>query len=272
MGNNSADKSAKASAQARNKDAGIFTDKSRFAVEKRHESGQLTARTERTDWGVTGVHIGTWTPQGTVDSITESAPGIARFGTPGHGGVKLSAARNRLVHPALRRVRGVYEEDTEAHIVNYFFPEETLPLVSRNYTVDEDLDAHIESARNGVRDWYPDEFEVVTGETIQPGQSYLRDQRTWTEAHKDQFVVTSALTDRDDRTQVLVRARRGTETKEYRVSLTEYDARNDGEEIGKHGRFVIDVARHEEIIKTPAAVPSVKHATEEDLKHLFGQN
>lgn len=271
MATNSADKSAQASAQLRNKDVGTTDKGGAWTTAKRPESGSLAPRTERTDWGVTGVQIGTWTPYGTVDYIVDAAPGIARFSTPGHGGVKLSAARNRLVHPALRRPRGIYEEDAESYIVDFTFPEETLPLISRGYTVDCDLDDHIDNASKGLRNWYPDEFEVVTGEKIQPGESYLRDQRVWTEAHKDQFVVTSASTDRDDRTQVLVTARRGAETKEYRVSLTEYDDRNDGE-IGRQGRFVIDETRHEEIVKTPVAPAPVKVATEEQLNHLFGKN
>ncbi len=45
------------------------------------------------------------------------------YSTAGHGGIKLSPERNRVVNKAWRRKGGWYEEDVDAAIVILTFPQ-----------------------------------------------------------------------------------------------------------------------------------------------------
>ena len=72
----------------------------------------------------------THTPWGTADSHEHIAEGIDFYGTPSHGGFKLSAERNAKVQEILRQrsfgqqgMKGWYEEDCDACIVMATFPE-----------------------------------------------------------------------------------------------------------------------------------------------------
>lgn len=67
------------------------------------------------------VYVGMRTPWGTANYARVLAPGVGLVSTPGHGGIKLSAARNRLVHAAWRERGGWYEEDCDFGIVLYTF-------------------------------------------------------------------------------------------------------------------------------------------------------
>lgn len=64
------------------------------------------------------------TPWGQSDHEVELAPGITFYGTPSHGGIKLSAARDKKIPQAAREYAqqwvggkaGWYEEDVAANI------------------------------------------------------------------------------------------------------------------------------------------------------------
>ncbi len=100
------------------------------------------------------------TPWGKADSQQVYADGITFYGTPSHGGFKLSRERNAQVHPALRQRGGWYEEDCEYHIVVYTFPE---VFAAEHGSVETAR----EKAERGVRDWFPEEWEQrVTGVTL----------------------------------------------------------------------------------------------------------
>ncbi len=126
------------------------------------------------------VRVGFRSPWGTIDDVVPVAIGIDQVGTPGHGGVKLSAERNRAVHEAWRRPGGWYEEDCEWAIAVLTFPD----AFSAEYRRDA-----VSTARN----YFPDEYEAVTGETIRPGESYARDEATFFAEHANDWVTTAAL-------------------------------------------------------------------------------
>lgn len=71
----------------------------------------------------------TSTPWGTADSHEHIAEGIDFFGTPSHGGIRLSPEKNKLVPLNLREqsfnqqgMDGWYEEDCDVYIVIATFP------------------------------------------------------------------------------------------------------------------------------------------------------
>lgn len=93
---------------------------------------------------------GTATPWGRADYVEKYAPGINSYGTPGHGGFKLSAGRNALVDPKVRNDKGWYEEDCDWAIVALTFPDV--------------FDAReLGYARSTVRRYRPVEAAVVFG-------------------------------------------------------------------------------------------------------------
>ncbi len=128
----------------------------------------------------TTVREGSRSPWGTVDYVSRRAVGITHVGTAGHGGVKLSPERNRDVHEAWRRPDGWYEEDCEWAIVAVTFPECYSP-------------EHAATAHTTARNWFPDEYEVVTGEQIQPGESHVRDEQIFNAEHANDWVTTAAV-------------------------------------------------------------------------------
>ncbi|MEO8669361.1 MAG: hypothetical protein ABI399_12650, partial [Bauldia sp.] len=65
---------------------------------------------------------GAHTPWGLSQGATVYAEGVTAHSTAGHGGFKLSAERNRQVHPMVRAVCGWYEEDEAWAIVAITFP------------------------------------------------------------------------------------------------------------------------------------------------------
>ena len=237
------------------------TGRTRFSEKANSAPEGGLGGTDMREWGSTGVDIGSRTPWGEADYAVQEAPGITRVATPGHGGTKLSAERNRAVHPALRERGGWYEEDCAEAIVAFTFPEETRVRKAIGYTVDMPLDEHIAHNDERVRNWFPDGWEAATGKALQPGESHERDSATWAAAHVGDFVVTSASTDSDDPEWVIVTAKRGDNTQRFRVPTAAYRAARETPELGQGGRFVIDTARHEQLpaLAQPVRVPAKQY-------------
>ncbi|MBN8972676.1 MAG: hypothetical protein J0H51_11745, partial [Rhizobiales bacterium] len=63
------------------------------------------------------------TPWGASQGATVYAEGVTAHSTAGHGGFKLSAERNRKIHPMLRAKGCWYEEDAAWAIVAITFPQ-----------------------------------------------------------------------------------------------------------------------------------------------------
>lgn len=224
--------------------------------EQVHGEPELSLAPAR-NWGsVENIQEGSRTPWGPAQDVTHHADGIVFAGTVGHGGFKLSAERNKAIPAPLRRKGGWYEEDSEAHIVAMYFPEETRPSPQYGYTVDKDLDEWIEYSRGRVRNWHPDEYEAATGETIEPGQSDERDRNNWLKAHEDDWVGSGAQT-QDDGT-VLVWARRNGEEKRFIVPKDVYDARGSNTEPGAGNMFVVP-AGSQEAAPEPPKTPATRH-------------
>ncbi len=138
------------------------------------------------------------------------------------------------MHPALRESGGWFEEGCAWAKVAFAFPE---------CFTDEQQEAAIRT----LKDWCPDEYEAVTGKTLAPGDSHIKDQRLFYEHHAQDWVVISAI--RSDQHPGMVECiatlggkrgewgRFGLERHRYLVPDAEYDRR------GKFG-FVIDPDRH----------------------------
>ena len=71
------------------------------------------------------------TPWGPAQSMQELGEGVVLYGTAGHGGIKLDAARNRKVEHRLRIKGGWYEEDCDWAIVCHTFPELFTPEMQK---------------------------------------------------------------------------------------------------------------------------------------------
>lgn len=215
------------------------------------------------NWGATNIEEGSHTPWGVADYVVQVADGITSANTPGHGGIKLSAERQRAVHPALRVKGGWYEEDCDEAIVSFTFPEDTRPTVAKGYSSDVPLEEHIASTDVRVRNYYPDGWEAATGKTLQPGESRTRDENNWLAAHADDYIVSSANGDPDDPNLVLVTAvRRGDEpdTQKFRIPLDEY--KNKEKEPGQSYRFAVDPNKYAALPKAPepAKVPAKRYS------------
>lgn len=169
------------------------------------------------------------TPWGVSQGATVYAEGVTAHSTAGHGGFKLSAERNRQVHPTLRVTGGWYEEDAEWAIVAITFPHLFTAFERRG-------------ADRTIKDSWPDAWEAIFGTILAPGESRLKDQRVFGAEHANDWIVVSAIKSEQQSGFVECVAtpggRRGVGTEERRflVSAGEYN-------IGRFG-FVIDLDRH----------------------------
>lgn len=184
---------------------------------------------ERRRLGRRDIPGGAHTPWGPSQGGTVYAGGITSHSTAGHGGFKLSADRNRNVHPMLRAAGGWYEEDQCWAIVAFTFPQLFTALERRH-------------AERTIKNSWPDAWEAISGAILAPGESRTKDQRAFEAAHASDWIVVSAITSEQQQGFVECIAtpggKRGLSTEERRflVPSLEYD-------IDRFG-FVIDPDRH----------------------------
>jgi hypothetical protein len=170
------------------------------------------------------------TPWGASQGATVYTEGVTAHSTAGHGGFKLSAERNRKVHPMLRAKGGWYEEDAEWAMVAITFPHLFTAFERR-------------CAERTIKDSRPDAWETIFGTVLRPGESREKDRRAFEQAHARDWVVVSAITSShvSDFVETVATpgGKRGTGTEERRflVPTGEYN-------VGRFG-FVIDEARHQ---------------------------
>lgn len=170
------------------------------------------------------------TPWGTSQGGTVFGEGITKHHTAGHGGFHLTHDRNIKVDSRLRNSGGWYEEDVEWAIVAITFPNLFTSLERRE-------------AERTMRDWLPDAWERISGETIAPGASYKKDQAAFHKTHENDWIVISAIISTQNHGFVETIASLGgnhdrdVEQRRFLVSADEY----------KQGRFgfVVDTSRHE---------------------------
>jgi len=170
-----------------------------------------------------------YTPWGTSQGATVYAEGVECHSTAGHGGFKLSAERNRKVHPLLRVRGGFYEEDEAWAIVAITFPHLFTAFERR-------------CAERTMKDSFPDAWEAITGTVLAPGEPRTKDQRAFEAEHAGDWIVVSALTSEQHPGFVECVATPGghrgpgTEERRFLVPSSEYS-------VGRFG-FVIDPDRH----------------------------
>lgn len=172
------------------------------------------------------------TPWGMSQHRIRYALGMESVSTAGHGGFLLDNQFNELVDPSLRSADGAYEEDCDWAIVAFSFPD---------YFTDREKAC----ADRTLRSWRPDEYEQITGKTIQPGESFERDQARHLAANANRYIVTAASTSKTHPGMIHCIATIGGDRKKtglaFLVPADEY-------KIGFG--FVIDEARH---ARVPAA-------------------
>ena len=186
---------------------------------------------------------------GSAQSASQLIPGVGTVSTASHGGVIISESR-RLLLPEYMRLADdchSYEEDCAWSIVFVAFEAELLAS-GDEHTVRCIREGH---HTDTLRNWYPDIYEAHFGVTLQPGESFVKDEKTFYAEHARDPVVVAAFGDWHERvpagmvgvvTRVGGHGNEGGATQYFLVPEEEYDAR------GKFG-FVVDPARHEEIEK-----------------------
>ncbi|MET4143799.1 hypothetical protein [Arthrobacter sp. UYCo732] len=177
--------------------AGTLHDAKEAAKDDRYKMAKYASRFS--------IHEGSRTPWGKADGVIHLAPGIATVFTPGHGGVKLSPARNKEVDPVWRSSNSWYEEDCEWAIT----------AITHREAYSEE---HQKYAHQSARRWYPDEYEAVVGkdparygvtdyQPIAPGESSIRDEKVFFAANADKVqraFSASYSKDRPGMTEVVV--------------------------------------------------------------------
>jgi len=177
------------------------------------------------------------TPWGQSEGATVYVEnGIYFHSTPGHGGFKVFAKLNREIPEPYRNADGWYEEDCEyAKVVA------SLPAYF--------TDREVRLAKKALVNYFPDEYEAVTGEVIPEGQSISKDERLFKERHASDWVVIAA-SGKDDGTvhcwATLGGRRQGWDSPE---EVEEAEFIVPGDEYSKRPRFgfVIDPDRHERV-------------------------
>jgi len=186
---------------------------------------------ERAALGRIEIHSRIHTPWGVTQGATVYADGVQFHSTAGHGGIKLSAERNRKVHPMLRAKGGWYEEDAAWAVVAITFPQLFTSFERR-------------CAEQTIKNSWPDAWEAIFGTILNPGDSYEKDRRAFEVAHAASWVVVSAITSKHQEGFVeciaTLGGRGGDGIKERRFLVA-----SDEYQIGRFG-FVIDLDRHPE--------------------------
>ena len=170
------------------------------------------------------------TPWGWSQMATVYAEGVVSHVTASHGGFHLSPERNAQVHASLRSDDCFYEEDCCWAAVAITFPDLFTGYERR-------------IADATCKTWQPDAWETIHGVALAPGQSHVKDRRTFERDHAGDWVVISALrSDHQDDMMEVIATRggqrgAGVEERRYLVPSSEY-------EVGRYS-FVIDDTRHQ---------------------------
>lgn len=187
----------------------------------------------------------TSSPWGRVQQSATIAAGIVQVSCSGHGGTHLNAARNTQVPESYRNADGWYEEDVEAYLVLWLWPQEWCEHRRRlgdsgDWT---NPDYARDRAAATLREHFPDEWEASTGEKVTSEQSRLVADREFRALAEGHWVGVSAsrLQDGERGGDLIVHCalggNRDAPTRAFLVSEADYRA-------AESGRFVADVTRH----------------------------
>lgn len=169
------------------------------------------------------------TPWGRADSIMLYADGVGFTTTPSHGGFYVSPEAAATMPAYLRETSNWYEEDCSWSKVAVAF---------REHFPKKEYDEAVRILKN----WYPDAYEQHFDCILAPGESSKKDEKTFLDAHKSDWIVISARGTPIG--TVWTAATRGgvrgqaVEHRYFIVPQDEYNNRS-----GQY--FVIDEARHE---------------------------
>lgn len=164
---------------------------------------------------------------GAVNEVYPVATGITEVSCAGHGGIKLSPERNRLVPKELRRPGGWYEEDCEYKIVVATFPREFTEDSSHTYWSTMTPAEAEQEALKSVRQYWPDEYETITGQAVPASDSTVIAGREFRASHHGDFLVDSVHDTDFDSGVVTLRTSRPSDGQKrfFRMSLEEYRRR-----------------------------------------------
>jgi len=156
---------------------GRLTDEDEFRGRVHETAGH---RRELHALGRVQTRMAASTPWGSSQLATIYGSGVIAHSTAGHGGFHLSADRNRLVDPSLRKDSSWYEEDSEWAIVALTFPD--------LFTAYE-----LKCADETIRHCWPEAWERIHGRILVAGESNSKDRHAFEEAHADDWVAISAI-------------------------------------------------------------------------------
>jgi hypothetical protein len=120
-------------------------------------------------------------PWGAIQHVTPIIDGVCFVSTASHGGVKLDRRRNAAIPSYMRRAGGWYEEDCDYSIPFVVFADE-IPEENRAKA----------DAKRTLAAWHPDEYERFFGETLKPGESYMKDERQFRNDHGHHWLGIAA--------------------------------------------------------------------------------
>lgn len=129
--------------------------------------------------------MATSTPWGRSQSSKRIARGITKYETGSHGGIKVSKTRMLEIWRPLRNESGWYEEDCEWAKVAFAFPALFTPEEFR-------------AATRIMKDCFPDAYEGITGQSLDPSESALKRERAFLKETESRFVPRSAWGDWHD--------------------------------------------------------------------------
>lgn len=169
------------------------------------------------------------TPWGPSQGATLYAEDVVFHSTAGHGGIHLSATRNRMVHPMLR---------AEAAGTRKMKAGRSSPSPSRTCSPPSSGAA----PERTIKDSWPEAWERIFGTILAPGESREKDRRAFEQRDAGAWIGISAITSNHEKGMIEVvattgsRRSPGTEERRFLIPSEEYRS-------GACG-FVIDEDRH----------------------------
>jgi hypothetical protein len=121
-------------------------------------------------------------PWGKIQTVKTISHGIWFVSTASHGGIKLSRKRQAEMPEEFRAKGAWYEEDCQYSLVILGFSE----IFREN---------EVEIARRTAKNYYPDEYEQWSGQSVPVEESKIKKDRVFLEQTKDKFVVSAAWAD-----------------------------------------------------------------------------
>ncbi len=163
-------------------------------------------------------HTGMKTPWGKAQDCNQLGEGIWRVHTAGHGGVKLSAKRNREMPERFRNASGWYEEDCASALVVISIGHEWDRVRDRPiFRPEQVTDAH-----KIARDYFPDQYEAVFHVVVRPEDSSVRRAQIARAQFKDHWIGYSAVATDVGMVKVTCRQTPEGESRVYLVPVEEY--------------------------------------------------